>query len=377
MIRPWRIGSMAGGIALIGFGCLVLAISYGAAQWTVVKYLWPLVIILFGAEILAHSLLVRGAPTRYSILGVILVILVLLGSVTGYTVSRVMQVLGFANGNGFAASTAGTSSVLVPVHGSLTLGSGVHKLDIQVPNADVTVTGGPGNTVTYNGNLGIMGNQAEANRNLQSEWQVQVQGDTYQMVLSQPQVHSILGLFSTNWRSQKGNLTVQVPADLLASITTANGSITLNGTNQGAVLKTVNGAVNVQSVSGTVSEDTVNGTLTAEQIRGDVQLHVVNGTIRVQQISGAVNADSVNGSISVQSNIAGNWQLKTVNGSISATVPSGSNAAVEARSIRGLTGNVAWQLNGDNHHGTAILGSGQYRVNLATTNGSIDMTQRD
>lgn len=182
-------------------------------------------------------------------------------------------------------------------------------------------------------------NQAEANRNLQSEWQVQVQGDTYQMVLSQPQGHSIWGLFSTNWRSQKGNLTVQVPADLLASITTANGSITLNGTNQGAVLKTVNGAVNVQSVSGTVSEDTVNGTLTAEQIRGDVQLHVVNGTIRVQQISGAVNADSVNGGISVQSNI------------------------------------VAWQLNGDNHHGTEILGSGQYRVNLATTNGSIDMTQ--
>ena len=375
MIRPWRIGSLAGGIALIGFGALVLAISYGAAQWTMLKYFWPLVIILFGAEILAHSLLARGGPTRYSALGVILVILVFFGSLTGYAVSRVMQAVGLAVGNGFVTSTAGTSSVLVPVHGSLTLSSGVHKLQIEVPNADVTVTGGPGNSVTYNGQLGIAGNQADATRNLQSQWHVDVQGDTYQMILNQPRTNSIWGLLSGNWRDQKGTVTVQVPANLLASITTTNGSITLNGTNQGAVLKTVNGAVNVQAVSGTVSEDTVNGPLTAEQVTGDVQLHVVNGPILVQQVRGAVNADSVNGTISVQSPIAGNWQLRTVNGSIHATVPPGSNATVQAHSIRGMTGNVAWQLNGDNHQGSALLGTGQYLVNLNTTNGSIDVTQ--
>ncbi|OFW80508.1 MAG: hypothetical protein A2201_07960, partial [Alicyclobacillus sp. RIFOXYA1_FULL_53_8] len=348
---------------------------YGAAQWTMLKYFWPLVIILFGAEILAHSLLARGGPTRYSALGVILVILVFFGSLTGYAVSRVMQAVGLAVGNGFVTSTAGTSSVLVPVHGSLTLSSGVHKLQIEVPNADVTVTGGPGNSVTYNGQLGIAGNQADATRNLQSQWHVDVQGDTYQMILNQPRTNSIWGLLSGNWRDQKGTVTVQVPANLLASITTTNGSITLNGTNQGAVLKTVNGAVNVQAVSGTVSEDTVNGPLTAEQVTGDVQLHVVNGPILVQQVRGAVNADSVNGTISVQSPIAGNWQLRTVNGSIHATVPPGSNATVQAHSIRGMTGNVAWQLNGDNHQGSALLGTGQYLVNLNTTNGSIDVTQ--
>lgn len=374
MIRQWRIGSLSGGISLIGFGVLILVISYGGATWSDMKYLWPVTIIVLGLEVIVHSRAPRESGPRVSILGIVLVVLVILASLAGYTVSRVADAIGLANGQ--LAVAGNGHSVLVPVSGSLPVGSTVQNLNIQVPNADVRVTGGSGNTVVYQGELGVAGNnRAAAEKNLPSEWQAAVQGNTVQLVLNQPKSQTVWSLFSHLGNSNKGNLTVEIPARLFAQVRTVNGSITVNGVQQGVNAETVNGAVTVESVSGRVVEDAVNGMLTATQVNGDVQLHTVNGAMNVNQVRGRLSVDAVNGSVSVQSPVDGDWQLKTVNGGLTLTLPNGTNAAIDARSIRSITGNIAWQLNGGLHHATAVLGKGGPQVTLNTTNGGITVNQ--
>jgi hypothetical protein len=125
---------------------------------------------------------------------------------------------------------------------------------------------------------------------------------------------------------------------------------------------------------------TVNGEVEATGLEGDVNATTVNGSIQVST-SGRAQAETVNGSIRASAGRAdwsGDAAFKTVNGSITLTLPSSTSADVRAETVNGdietdfaltVTGKFSRRrLNG-------TIGGGGHTLEMETVNGSIHLRQ--
>lgn len=123
--------------------------------------------------------------------------------------------------------------------------------------------------------------------------------------------------------------------------------------------------------------DLVNGSLEVQQLTGEIEANLVNGKVRASDLSGEANLATVNGAIEANYSSLNNVreiELKSVNGSVSLTLPQSPNADVEASVVNGsittdfpLT--VKGHFVGKSMSGT--LGSGGVHIQLNNVNGSI------
>ncbi|MBW3660589.1 MAG: DUF4097 family beta strand repeat protein [Gemmatimonadetes bacterium] len=121
---------------------------------------------------------------------------------------------------------------------------------------------------------------------------------------------------------------------------------------------------------------TVNGAITTGPLGGDVSVSTVNGSIEVTG-AGKVDARTVNGAIEASTGAAtwnGGLEFKTVNGSITVTLPANASARVEAKTVNGgletdfpLTIQGKWGPR--RMEGT--IGRGGGTLELETVNGAI------
>jgi hypothetical protein len=130
--------------------------------------------------------------------------------------------------------------------------------------------------------------------------------------------------------------------------------------------------------------DATNGGITVEDVRGRVEAHTVNGGIRLGDVGGDIRGETVNGGLRVE--LAGEkWDgpgldLKTVNGGVSLTVPSGFSGELDARTANGgISVDFPITISGlinNRRQITATLGSGGPRIRLAAVNGGISISRR-
>jgi DUF4097 and DUF4098 domain-containing protein YvlB len=123
---------------------------------------------------------------------------------------------------------------------------------------------------------------------------------------------------------------------------------------------------------------TVNGDVEAEGLESDVDASTVNGSIQVAT-SGRAEARTVNGSIRAQAGRAdwtGDAAFKTVNGSITLTLPASAGAEVRAETVNGeiqtdfpltVTGRIS------KRRLAGTIGGGGRTLELETVNGSIHL----
>lgn len=129
----------------------------------------------------------------------------------------------------------------------------------------------------------------------------------------------------------------------------------------------------------------------------NAQLHTINGRIDVTGATSAVDASTINGAVSVAgagpisaSSVSGNVEatissasgdadieLKTVNGSVTATAPAGLNAMLNASTINGSI-ESDFPLTVQGRFGmmrsvNATLGSGGRKLSMTTINGSVTL----
>lgn len=126
------------------------------------------------------------------------------------------------------------------------------------------------------------------------------------------------------------------------------------------------------------SGHTVNGDVEAERLNGDLELHTVNGGIAFST-TGQADASTVNGSIRGDIGRA-DWSdplaLKTVNGSITLTLPSGLNADFKASTVNGdietdFPVTLSGRISRRRLEGT--IGSGGRQLTISTVNGGITL----
>lgn len=123
---------------------------------------------------------------------------------------------------------------------------------------------------------------------------------------------------------------------------------------------------------------TVNGSVETERLPGNVAARTVNGEVSVVA-DGYVSAETVNGSIDAVMGRT-DWKdalaLKTVNGSITLTVPANADATLEAKSVNGsITTDVPLTAKSQSSHRqlTGTLGAGGRQLALSTVNGGIHL----
>jgi len=125
-------------------------------------------------------------------------------------------------------------------------------------------------------------------------------------------------------------------------------------------IKLINGSLDVKGVSGEVRASCINGRLEARDLAGRAQLSTVNGRLEAsfQQLAGQT------------------IELTSVNGEVGLTIPSDSNAEVEASTVSGGIHNdfglrVSHHFVGHNLRGE--LGNGSVHIRLSDVNGRIEI----
>jgi putative adhesin len=125
-------------------------------------------------------------------------------------------------------------------------------------------------------------------------------------------------------------------------------------------IKLINGSLDVNGVSGEVRASCINGRLEAHDLAGRTELSTVNGRLeaKFQQLAGQT------------------VELNSVNGEIGLTIPSDSNAEVEASTVSGGIHNdfglrVSHHFVGHNLRGE--LGNGRVHIRLSDVNGRIEI----
>jgi hypothetical protein len=123
----------------------------------------------------------------------------------------------------------------------------------------------------------------------------------------------------------------------------------------------------------------INGALDLAGVRGEVKASCINGRLDAHNLAGRARLSTINGRLDARFDaLAGNSvELNSVNGSVELTIPSNSNAEVEASTVSGGIGND-FGLHVNHHqfvgHGLrGELGTGGTHIKLNNVNGRIDV----
>ncbi len=155
---------------------------------------------------------------------------------------------------------------------------------------------------------------------------------------------------------------IKVPVDLLIGIIECtNGDITLENVNGNPDLSTSNGTISAVNVNGIVSAVSSNGDITATGVRSMDTVITSNGNITAELPA-----------------IYGNLEIKTSNGSIVLLLSPALAVDLDAKTSNGSISISNLNIDAAEFDQTAMLGSmngGGYRVEISTSNGSIELAQ--
>lgn len=141
---------------------------------------------------------------------------------------------------------------------------------------------------------------------------------------------------------------------------------------------TTHGPVEVTGVTGDATVESENGSLTVENVDGTVSLSTTNGPIDAHGIGGITDAGTSNGAIDVEvPTLADDAEIRTTNGAIDAALASDLDATVTVETTNGVVdveGPGFSSVEDDEIHFSGTLGEGTHELELATTNGAVDVT---
>lgn len=126
----------------------------------------------------------------------------------------------------------------------------------------------------------------------------------------------------------------------------------------------------------------VNGDVRIAGVTSDVIANTINGGVKASTSAGSIKARSVNGNVSAELGGVGetsNIDLKTVNGSVTATLPGNLAAALEMGTVNGqVESQFAVTSTGklNRHKLVGTIGNGGAPVSLKAINGSVTLRKR-
>ena len=159
------------------------------------------------------------------------------------------------------------------------------------------------------------------------------------------------------------NVILNVPNSIYLDLESSNGSIIVEGSNNGINCETSNGSINIQDTEGDANLTTSNGKIIVKNHYGEIYGKTSNGEINVDMVLPE----------------KGKCVLKTSNGTITLSIPATTSATIEASTSNGKIEIVNLdvsiikigksELKGE-------MGKGEGYINLETSNGRILVKKR-
>ncbi len=156
---------------------------------------------------------------------------------------------------------------------------------------------------------------------------------------------------------------------------TKNGKITAKDIKSSVKLESSFGSIEASDITGDLNASSKNGRVTASNITGKTELESSFGSLRAEKINGYLYADSKNGSVEAY-DVVGDVKLKSSFGSIKLDSEITNNCDLTAKTSFGsINTDKGFNVKKSGSEVTAEgrTGSGQYRVELNTSNGSIEI----
>jgi len=169
---------------------------------------------------------------------------------------------------------------------------------------------------------------------------------------------------------------IKIPkSSVIQLVDNSNGTIELNNVKGDGRFDTSNGRIEIKNCSGDFVLDTSNGSIKCENVAGRISANTSNGSIKFFNVSEIKYADTSNGSITAElEQIHNDLDLSTSNGSITVYLSSELNATVKASTSNSSVRMEDVSMRVDSQSRNKLrgtMGSGQYQVNLSTSNGGI------
>ena len=153
---------------------------------------------------------------------------------------------------------------------------------------------------------------------------------------------------------------IKIPEDLMVEvIECSNGNINLDGVAGNPVIITSNGTVTVKNINGAVTAQSSNGDITVIGVKSLGDLRTSNGNINAELLL-----------------LHDNLDIRTNNGSITLALPANLRADLEASTANGTISISNLKIATTNLEQTALTGvmnGGGYKINISTSNGSINL----
>jgi hypothetical protein len=186
--------------------------------------------------------------------------------------------------------------------------------------------------------------------------------------------------------SPSARLIANVPKKTNLVIQTGDGSVLVERVDGKLDVHTGDGSIRVKETSGELLAETGDGSMQIDDIAGRVELKTGDGSVRVTGSPAALRARSGDGSIVLRVRagtvMTEDWMITTGDGSISAELPDGFNADIDADP--GSDGQARCDLALANASGGTSeepvlrgrLGQGGHAIRLRTEDGTIHLIRR-
>lgn len=116
---------------------------------------------------------------------------------------------------------------------------------------------------------------------------------------------------------------------------TASGDLRLANVRESLEVKSASGDVQVGDVGGSLKATLASGDIRAGTIGGTLQVSTASGDIRVEEACGDVRTKSASGNVSIGCWSGREFEAKTVSGDVRTSVPPGTRAELNLKSMSG------------------------------------------
>jgi DUF4097 and DUF4098 domain-containing protein YvlB len=190
---------------------------------------------------------------------------------------------------------------------------------------------------------------------------------------------SIKGVYPPHCTNCEISFEIQIPRSAALVVTASSSAIETTAIGGDTMLETASGDIDVRHAGGPLIAQAASGAITIDGAASRLSAKTASGDINVSGANGDVEARAASGDVKARFASTGSVRaikLASVSGDVVLAMPRGQSAAISARTAAGSIQSEFGQAPRAGYAGATLaqtIGSGQIKVDLSTTSGSIEL----
>lgn len=300
-MKGWKVGTLTMGLALIGFGTLlIIGHIQGISAVDLIYKWWPIILVFLGIESLVFSCFANRGETRirYDGISIFLIIVMILFILGGYGVKFLYNNLNFTYNNrnilrNYKYETKLNKHINVTVDEA-------KKLLISNSMGRVDVGKSSTGDIEINANINIQ-NDDEAFAKTIADKAVEIsRGSEIKISTANYNDHRIKNVYI--------DYVIKVPEGMEVDVDNSFGDI---------IVREITSNVNIKNSNGKITTGLIGGDLIIENSFGTIEVNETNGNVTAKNSNGHIFIKSTEGNVDVNNSFGG-IEVQTAGGNVKA-----------------------------------------------------------